>query len=217
MCACTFRYDVAISTACSMLDAFVVQAQADAKAVFDALRAMGGRARLIILDELSEELLTLMSRSVATPKGCARLFDLVRTDAKFQPAFYKVLFNRCCVFLLLYTDAGLCLQVLGNTLVADTTENAQVAAYGRDRSGKVRCQQLTACTRLVLTCCALCVWCAGAVQRRHQGWVVFQRQWHAERRRQAPQRRHELLPRGPRERGGGQSRGGVPGHRTTRL
>jgi structural maintenance of chromosome 4 len=81
------NYDVAVSTACSMLDHIVIQTTAGAQKCLQYLRTHGlGRANFIPLDKMSKG---AHDRAVETPEGAKRLFELI-TPSNFAitPAIY---------------------------------------------------------------------------------------------------------------------------------
>ena len=101
------EYDVAISTACSMLDCIVVDTSEGAQACMDFLRGCnGGRATFVPLDQMKEHSIR-MKREQSFP--AQRLFDLVSVSLEeFKPAFY---------------------QALGDTLVVADQETASSVAF----------------------------------------------------------------------------------------
>ena len=69
------EYDVAVSTACGMLDHIVVQTTAGAQRCLEFLRKHGlGRANFIPLDKMKKG---AHDRAVETPEGAPRLFELI--------------------------------------------------------------------------------------------------------------------------------------------
>ena len=101
------EYDVAISTACGMLDNIVVQTTAGAQRCLEFLRKYNlGRASFIPLDKQKKG---AHDRVVETPENAPRLFDLI------SPANYAV-------------TPALYLAI-GNTLVAPDLETASRWAY----------------------------------------------------------------------------------------
>ena len=101
------QYDVAVSTACGMLDHIVVQTTAGAQRCLAFLRKHNlGRANFIPLDKMKKG---THDRAVETPEGAPRLFDLI-TPSNFAitPALYLG---------------------VGNTLVAPDLETATRWAY----------------------------------------------------------------------------------------
>jgi len=101
------QYDVAVSTACGMLDHIVVQTTAGAQRCLHFLRKHNlGRANFIPLDKMKKG---AHDRIVETPEGAPRLFDLI-TPSNFAitPALYLG---------------------VGNTLVAPDLETATRWAY----------------------------------------------------------------------------------------
>jgi structural maintenance of chromosome 4 len=108
------EYDVAISTACGMLDYIVVDNEKAGQACITYLReSNSGRASFILLNQMNEAE-AKMKRPVKTPEGTPRLFDLVQSsDPALLPAFY---------------------MALQNTLVSPTLESAVRIAYEGDRA-----------------------------------------------------------------------------------
>lgn len=104
------KYDIAISTACPSLDNIVVDTVETGQQCIQYLRKNDlGRAKFILLNKLPQKDLS----PIATPENVPRLFDLVTPrEAIFAPAFYSV---------------------LGDTLVAEDTEQARRIAYGQKR------------------------------------------------------------------------------------
>lgn len=101
------QYDVAISTACGMLDHIVVQTTAGTQKCLEFLRKHNlGRASFVPLDKMKKG---AHDRTVETPEGAPRLFDLI-TPANFHitPALFLA---------------------VGNTLVAPDLETATRWAY----------------------------------------------------------------------------------------
>lgn len=86
------EYDIAISTACGMLDHIVVDTAEGGQQCINYLREMnGGRASFIPLDQMVQHK-SRMEKPFATPQGTSRLFDLIQTsDAALLPAFYLAL------------------------------------------------------------------------------------------------------------------------------
>jgi structural maintenance of chromosome 4 len=100
-------YDVAVSTACGMLDHIVVQTTAGAQRCLEFLRKHGlGRANFIPLDKMKKG---AHDRVVETPEGARRLFELI------QPSNFAIL---PAIFL-----------GVGDTLVAPDLETATRWAY----------------------------------------------------------------------------------------
>ncbi len=101
------QYDVAISTACGMLDHIVVQTTAGAQRCLEFLRKHQlGRANFIPLDKMKKG---AHDRAVDTPEGAPRLFDLISpSNFAITPALYLG---------------------VGNTLVAPDLETASRWAY----------------------------------------------------------------------------------------
>ena len=101
------QYDVAVSTACGMLDHIVVQTTAGTQKCLEFLRKHNlGRASFVPLDKMKKG---AHDRTVDTPDGAPRLFDLI-TPGHFSitPALYLA---------------------VGNTLVAPDLETATRWAY----------------------------------------------------------------------------------------
>jgi structural maintenance of chromosome 4 len=104
------KYDVAISTACSALNNFVVDNVEVGQSCIEYLRKNNlGRGYFICLNQLNNKSLNPNK----PPENVPRLFDLVRPkDRKFAPAF--------C-------------HALGDTLVAENLQQANRIAYGKNR------------------------------------------------------------------------------------
>jgi structural maintenance of chromosome 4 len=101
------EYDVAVSTACGMLDHIVVQTTAGAQRCLEFLRKHGlGRANFIPLDKMKKG---AHDRKVETPEGAPRLFELI------APTNFAV---TSAIFL-----------AVGDTLVAPDLETATRWAY----------------------------------------------------------------------------------------
>ena len=101
------KYDIAITTACSQLDSVVVDDVATAQECIQQLKATGiGRANFICLEKIKE-----ISKG-SIPPGSTRLFDLIKTETKYERAFY---------------------QAITETLVTGTIEEANKLAYGAKR------------------------------------------------------------------------------------
>lgn len=101
------QYDVAVSTACGMLDHIVVQTTAGTQKCLEFLRKHNlGRASFVPLDKMKKG---AHDRAVQTPENAPRLFDLI-TPGHFSitPALYLA---------------------VGNTLVAPDLETATRWAY----------------------------------------------------------------------------------------
>ena len=109
------KYDVAVSTACTMLDHVVVQTTAGAQRCLAFLRQHGlGRANFIPLDKMKKG---AHDRSVETPEGAPRLFELIYpSNFAVTPAIYLG---------------------VGNTLVAPDLETATRWAYDFDKRWRV--------------------------------------------------------------------------------
>jgi structural maintenance of chromosome 4 len=101
------QYDVAISTACGMLDHIVVRTTAGAQRCLEFLRKNNlGRANFIPLDKMKKG---AHDRAVETPEAAPRLFDLISpSNFAITPALYLG---------------------VGNTLVAPDLETATRWAY----------------------------------------------------------------------------------------
>ncbi|KAL7542434.1 hypothetical protein ACHAXR_011785 [Thalassiosira sp. AJA248-18] len=101
------QYDVAVSTACGMLDHIVVQTTAGTQKCLEFLRKHNlGRASFVPLDKMKKG---AHDRAVETPEGAPRLFDLI------NPGHVSI-------------TAALFLAV-SNTLVAPDLETATRWAY----------------------------------------------------------------------------------------
>jgi len=101
------EYDVAISTACGMLDHIVVETTQGAQQCLDFLRRNGlGRANFIPLEKMKKG---AHDRAVETPENAPRLFDLIRMKN--------------------YNVATAMYLAVGNTLVARDLETATRWAY----------------------------------------------------------------------------------------
>lgn len=103
------KYDVAVSTACSALDNFVSETVESGQQCIEHLRKNNlGRGNFICLDKLRARDLS----PIQTPEGAPRLFDLVKANDKFRPAFY---------------------HAMQDTLVASDLAQANRIAYGAKR------------------------------------------------------------------------------------
>ncbi|KAG5178142.1 RecF/RecN/SMC [Tribonema minus] len=120
------EHDVAVSTACALLDHVVVDTSAGGAACVEYLRAHGaGRASFVILEQLGH-LEAAMAADVAPPPRCRRLFDLVRpAHARYRAAFYLG---------------------LQDTLVAPDLDVATAVAY---RGGRCVARVVTAAGQLI--------------------------------------------------------------------
>jgi len=109
------EYDVAVSTACGMLDHIVVQTTAGAQRCLEFLRKHGlGRANFIPLDKMKKG---AHDRRVETPEGAPRLFELIApSNFSITPAIFLA---------------------VGNTLVAPDLETATRWAYDFNRRWRV--------------------------------------------------------------------------------
>ena len=108
-------YDIAVSTACGMLDHIVVNTTAGAQKCLEYLRAKSlGRANFIPLEKMKKG---AHDTRVETPEGAPRLFDLISVK-KFavSPAMYLA---------------------VGNTLVAPDLETATRWAYEYEKRWRV--------------------------------------------------------------------------------
>ncbi|KAG8797776.1 hypothetical protein FRC16_008533 [Serendipita sp. 398] len=104
------KYDIAISTACPILNNLVVDTVEQAQECIEYLRRQNiGRASFIALEKLPK----MSYDPVDTPEGVPRLFDLIKPkEPKYLPAFWKGVHN---------------------TLVADDLQQANRIAYGAKR------------------------------------------------------------------------------------
>jgi len=109
------KYDVAISTACHMLDHVVVKTTMAAQKCLEFLRKHNlGRANFIPLDKMKKG---MHDRAVETPEQAPRLFELIRpVHPLVIPAFYLA---------------------LSNTLVAKDLETATRLAYEYNKRWRV--------------------------------------------------------------------------------
>jgi len=109
------KYDVAISTACGMLDHIVVHTTAGAQRCLDFLRRHNlGRASFIPLDKAPKG---AHDRVVETPEGAPRLFDLITpTNFTATPALFLG---------------------VGNTLVSSDLETATHWAFDFNKRWRV--------------------------------------------------------------------------------
>lgn len=109
------KYDVAVSTACGMLDHIVVQTTAGAQRCLEFLRKYNlGRVSFIPLDKMKKG---AHDRAVETPEAAPRLFELI-TPSNFAltPAIFLA---------------------VGNTLVAPDLETATRWAYDYNKRWRV--------------------------------------------------------------------------------
>ncbi|KAK2590570.1 Structural maintenance of chromosomes protein 4 [Conoideocrella luteorostrata] len=103
------KYDVAVSTACSALDNFVTETVESGQQCIEYLRKNNlGRGNFICLNKLK----TRDMSPIQTPEDAPRLFDLVKANDKFRPAFY---------------------HAMQDTLVANDLAQANRIAYGAKR------------------------------------------------------------------------------------
>ncbi|GMH53692.1 hypothetical protein TrST_g10176 [Triparma strigata] len=108
------QYDVAVSTACGMLDHIVVNSTAGAQMALKFLRKHGlGRANFIPLDKMKRG---AHDRQVETPEGAARLFDLIHCPEEIKPAMFLG---------------------VGQTIVAENLNEATHLAYDFGRRWRV--------------------------------------------------------------------------------
>mmetsp|Transcript_10732 Transcript_10732/g.16868 ORF Transcript_10732/g.16868 Transcript_10732/m.16868 type:complete len:1150 (-) Transcript_10732:83-3532(-) len=109
------KYDVAVSTACGMLDHVVVQTTAGAQRCLEFLRKYNlGRASFVPLDKQKKG---AHDRAVETPEGAPRLFELIApSNFAVTPALYLA---------------------VGNTLVAPDLETATRWAYDFSKRWRV--------------------------------------------------------------------------------
>lgn len=109
------EYDIAISTACGMLDHIVVQTTAGVQRCLEFLRQENlGRANFIPLDKMKKG---AHDSSVQTPDGAPRLFELISpVSFAITPAIYLA---------------------VGNTLVARDLESATRWAYDYGKRWRV--------------------------------------------------------------------------------
>ena len=86
------EYDVAVSTACGMLDHIVVQTTAGTQKCLEFLRRHNlGRASFVPLDKMKKG---AHDRAVETPEGAPRLFDLIQPGhASITPALFLAVKN----------------------------------------------------------------------------------------------------------------------------
>jgi structural maintenance of chromosome 4 len=109
------EYDVAVTTACGMLDHIVVQTTAGAQKCLEFLRKHNlGRANFVPLDKMKKG---AHDRVVETPEGARRLFDLI------SPSNFAVV---PAIFL-----------AVGDTLVAPDIDTAARWAYDYQKRWRV--------------------------------------------------------------------------------
>lgn len=108
------EFDVAVSTACGMLDYIVVETTEGAQACLNYLRDNNiGRASFLLMDQI-QEWKKHMASPFRTPSQTHRLFDLIQPfKEEYLPAFY---------------------MALKDTLVANDLESATSIAYVGDRA-----------------------------------------------------------------------------------
>jgi len=88
------KYDVAVSTACGLLDAIIVDTTEDAQAVIQFVRQHDlGRTTCISLDKINEkEQEMLKAASLETPEGAPLLFDLIKpSKPEYKVAYFFAL------------------------------------------------------------------------------------------------------------------------------
>eukprot|EP00397_Hematodinium_sp_SG-2012_P001677 GEMP01001682.1.p1 GENE.GEMP01001682.1~~GEMP01001682.1.p1 ORF type:complete len:1371 (+),score=303.72 GEMP01001682.1:190-4113(+) len=107
------KYDVAVSTACGLLDAIVVDTVEDAQIVVEYVRKEKlGRVTCIVLEK-QEHFMTEVKKRVETPFNVPRVIDLIRPKEEIY----------LCAFF----------YALKNTLVADNLDDATKISYGKKR------------------------------------------------------------------------------------
>lgn len=108
------KYDVAISTACGALHNLVVDTVDQGQGCIEYLRSQNiGRASFMVLEKLPQT----GPDKIQTPENVPRLFDLITPkEPRFAPAFYKG---------------------VGNTLVAESLDQANRIAFGGQRRWRV--------------------------------------------------------------------------------
>jgi len=86
------KYDIAVSTACGMLDAIVVETTEDAQAVIEFVRRSKlGQTTCICLNQIKSREAE-MSKQVATPENAPQLVDLIKpTKPEYKVAFFFAL------------------------------------------------------------------------------------------------------------------------------
>lgn len=115
------KYDVAVSTACGMLDAIVVESTEDAQAVIEFIRRQDlGRTTCICMQKIQDRAKHMNSFNGA-PENAPRLVDLIQPEKpQYRAAFFFA---------------------LGNTLVAKDLEQAtRIGLQGRTRHRVVTLQ-----------------------------------------------------------------------------
>ncbi|XKL63421.1 hypothetical protein PGB90_005785 [Kerria lacca] len=107
------KYDIAVSTACSMLDFILVDTSNTIELCLKALKAENvGRATFLALEKM-EHYSSKCQATTKTPENVPRLFDLIRVqDERIRPAFY---------------------YAVRETLVANNLDQATRIAYGAVR------------------------------------------------------------------------------------
>ncbi|WVN86971.1 uncharacterized protein L203_102146 [Cryptococcus depauperatus CBS 7841] len=108
------KYDVAVTTACPILNHLVVDTVKQGEACIDFLRKGNiGRANIMVLEKLPSK----APLTIQTPENVPRLFDMIKPkDSRFASAFYKG---------------------VGNTLVANDLEQAQRIGFGSSQRWRV--------------------------------------------------------------------------------
>lgn len=88
------KYDVAVSTACGLLDAIVVDTTEDAQALIEFVRGEDlGRTTCICLEKIRDHERE-MEKQVKTPEDVPRLFDLIKpSKPEYSVAFFFALTN----------------------------------------------------------------------------------------------------------------------------
>lgn len=114
------EYDVAISTACGMLDYIVCETTEGAQMCMNYLRDNNiGRASFVLLDQMNEWKMRCAS-AFKTPTGTHRLFDLIHLDESIKADLSLV--------------RGAFYMALKDTLVAETLDSAVAIAYVGDKA-----------------------------------------------------------------------------------
>jgi len=86
------KYDIAVSTACTMLDAIVVDTTEDAQALIEFIRREDlGRTTCICLEKIGHQT-SRMELQAGTPEGAPRLVDLIKpSKPDYRVAFFFAL------------------------------------------------------------------------------------------------------------------------------
>eukprot|EP00746_Dinoflagellata_sp_MGD_P162869 gnl/MRDRNA2_/MRDRNA2_90612_c0_seq1.p1 gnl/MRDRNA2_/MRDRNA2_90612_c0~~gnl/MRDRNA2_/MRDRNA2_90612_c0_seq1.p1 ORF type:complete len:1426 (-),score=448.19 gnl/MRDRNA2_/MRDRNA2_90612_c0_seq1:155-4123(-) len=86
------KYDVAVSTACGLLDAIVVDTTDDAQAVIEFIRQNDlGRTSCIVLEKIRDRI-PEMERALETPDKTPRLIDMIKpSKPEYKVAFFFAL------------------------------------------------------------------------------------------------------------------------------